>query len=79
MLVKTGEEALKIIDAECLKGEEERFAVLALFTADDRHTDSLKAHPNWHGHFTYSRCFRWVYVAAALIGLIGVTFCIVGA
>ncbi|MES1931395.1 hypothetical protein T35B1_02235 [Salinisphaera shabanensis T35B1] len=79
MLIKTGEEALRVIDAECLEGEEKRFAPLALFATDDINTKSLAAHPKWHGHFTYSRCFRWVYVAAAIAGLGAVGFCIVGA
>lgn len=76
MLVKNGEDALKLVDSECLKDEQSRFDCLALFAADDAATSSLRKHPFWAGHFSYSRCFRWVYLAAGVIGIGGVGLCV---
>ena len=76
MLVKNGEEALKYIDLSVLGNDSEEHKILALFSADDELTSKLPKFPLWSGHFSYSRCFRWVYMTCGVIGFIGAIVCI---
>jgi len=78
MLVKNGEDALKYLDAEALRSETVLFQNLALFDADDRNVEELRNTNLWHDHFSYSRCFRWVYISAGALGVLGVLICFVG-
>ena len=69
-LVKNAEEALKFLDAKHqLPTVDGAPHPLAMFTRDDHFTSQEKKFPLSSGHFSYSRCFRYVFVAFAVIGL----------
>src|SRR3972149_7333546 len=76
MLVKNGEDAIKYLDSLVLGNDTEHYKSLALFTADDRLTSNLPKFPLLSGYFSYSRCFRWVYMTCGVIGFIGAIVCI---
>ena len=79
MLVRNGEDALKYLDAEALGSEAELVEKLALFDSDDRKVEERRNTNVWHDHFSYSRCFRWVYISAGTLGVLGILICFVGA
>lgn len=76
MLVKNGEQALKLLDEEALSNETNVHKALALFAVDELASSSLSKNPFWSGYFSYSRCFRWVYGAVSLLGIAGISFCV---
>ena len=69
-LVKNGESALKFLDAQ--HGLEDQEGVphpLRLFSREEALSRSLTPWPLAVGHFSYARCFRWVFAMFALVGL----------
>ena len=76
MLVKNGEMALKFLDESVLSSVGAGYETLALFAVDDVETRTRKRYPVWSGYFSYSRCFRWVFIVAGLLGVIGTIVCV---
>ena len=77
-LVKNGEEALKFLDARHqLPTVDGAPHPLALFTRDDHFTSQAKRSSLFLGHFSYSRCFRYLFVAFAGIGLVTGIYCLI--
>jgi hypothetical protein len=72
-LVKNAEDALKHLDnAIASRLKDGLPAELALFARDDTKVgDRTEAKP-FLGHFSYTRSFRYVFVAVALLGVVGV-------
>lgn len=71
-LVKNGERALKYLDADLHIESEARPNPLELFDCDDRAVDGKKNIIPFTGHFSYSRCFKYVFFGFGLLGLLGV-------
>lgn len=76
-LIKHSEAALKKI--ECISIKEESFCdnSLALFLTEENKTEKLKMSKSrdprkWH--FSYSQCFKFVYILFAIVGILGIFF-----
>lgn len=69
-LIKNAEAALKWLESNSHDNGEDYFDPLALFTNDDKSTKS-KSGRFFVGHFSYSVSFRYVFLATALLGLLG--------
>ncbi len=69
-LIKNAENALKRIERDVGEGVNSNGvpADFNLFERDDYLTSKKNKFPLASGHFTYSRCFRWVFLAFALAG-----------
>lgn len=70
-LIKNAEEALKALDAQ--HGLPRQGTVphpLELFARDAHVSDSKPKWPLTTGHFSYSRCFEWVFIAFGIGGLV---------
>jgi len=70
-LIKNAEEALKALDAQ--HGLPRQGTVphsLELFARDAHVSDSKPKWPLTTGHFSYSRCFEWVFIAFGIGGLL---------
>jgi hypothetical protein len=68
-LVKNGENALKFLDDQ--HGLEDRDGLphpLRLFSREAEMSRRLAVFPVLSGHFTYARCFRWVFAMFAIVG-----------
>jgi len=71
-LIKNGERALKYLDSELgLKWIGEIQHPLALFAADDASMNGKISSIPFVGDFSYSRCFKYVFVGFGLLGLSG--------
>ena len=70
-LVKNGEDVLKYLDSTLHKIDGEPHPTM-LFHIDDRATESARKYSLVSGHFSYSRCIRWVLGFFALVGVGGV-------
>lgn len=69
-LVTNGEEALKFLDSRLgLPDVEGKPHPLRIFARDDFDTAGAHLWPLSSGHFTYTRCFRWVFILFASLGL----------
>ncbi len=69
-LIEISQDALKYLDDQYgLKSENGKAHVLQLFSVDDQKHKDLPLWPIHTGHFSYSRCFRWVFSAIGLGGL----------
>src|SRR3990172_2986625 len=69
-LVKNAEDALKFLDAQHdLPDVDGMPHPLRIFTRDDYVAQNADLWPLSAGPFSYSRCFKWVFVAFALLGL----------
>jgi len=76
-LIKNAEEALKYLDAQHhLPDIHGAPHPLRIFSHDDYITDDAKPYPLWSGHFSYSRCFEWVFRGFALAGIISTIWCL---
>ena len=76
-LINHAEDALKFLDSHHdLKDVEGRPHPLKLFSRDDELTRSLKLWPLFTGHFSYSRCFKWVFNVFAITGIVAAIACI---
>src|SRR6266853_2054763 len=75
-LVKNGEDALKFLDAQHgLPNIDGVPHPLRMFSRDDYLTNRSPFFPLLTGHFSYLRCFNYVFVVFALIGLVGGIAC----
>lgn len=79
-LVKNGEEAIKYLDRlHSLENIQNIPHCLKIFERDESITSSREKFPLWTGHFSYSRCFNFVFVSFGVGGLIaGITCLLVG-
>lgn len=69
-MIKHAEEALKFLDSKHdLPDQDGRAHPLKLFNRDDEHTREAAQWPLVDGHFSYSRCFRWVFNVFGVTGL----------
>lgn len=77
MLIKNGESALKYLDSLVQSEISDTNCphILELFANDDTATASLPKHPFIWGHFSYSRCFRWVFIFFGVVGAISALCC----
>ena len=76
-LVKNAEAALKYLDsAHDLPDIDGDPNPLRLFTRDDHETSKVSKLSLLSGHFSYSRCFEWVFAMFALLGALGVFACL---
>ena len=77
-LIKHGEEALEFLDAqhglEQLDGSPHP---LAIFAREKHLSAKLPLYSVTSAHFTYARCFRWVFAMFFLIGLGTIGVCLV--
>jgi len=70
-LVKNAEEALKFLDAQhALADIGELPHPLRIFARDDKLNKAKDHKAIWSGHFTYSRCFGWVFTMFAIAGVL---------
>ena len=68
-LVKNGESALNFLDAQHgLEDDEGLPHPLRMFAREEAQSRLLMPWPLISGHFSYARCFRWVFAMFALIG-----------
>ncbi|UHQ23811.1 hypothetical protein LVB77_03620 [Lysobacter sp. 5GHs7-4] len=71
-LVKNAEDALKFLDSEvAFRLKNGLPPELALFARDDTIVADKAEARLLRGHFSYSRSFRYVFVAVALLGIVG--------
>ncbi len=69
-LVKNGEDAIKFLDRQHeLPDQEDLPHALRLFSREEASSKRLKLYPLHSGHFSYARCFRWVFGMFTLVGL----------
>ena len=69
-LVRIGERALKYLDRQHnLPDMDGKPHPLRMFCCDDFTSSTRPLYPIVNGHFSYSRCFRWVFVLFGLIGI----------
>jgi len=69
-LVKNAEEALKLLDAQYdLPDINGAPHPLRIMSRDDYMTTHLKTGWLWNGHFSYSRCFHWIFITFSLTGV----------
>ena len=77
-LVKLGENALKYLDAQFnLPDLDGKPNALCLFQREFVDTAALNRWPLSSGHFSYARCFRWMFLMFALVGIVIAVECIV--
>lgn len=70
-LVKNAEAALNYLDAQHGLADIEGVPhPLRMFARDEHFTKQTSKWPLVSGHLSYARCFRWVFIAFALLGLI---------
>jgi hypothetical protein len=70
-LVKNAENALKHLDAHHgLPDQDELPHALRLFAREEELSRVLPLLPLFSGHFSYARCFRWVFGMFSLVGLV---------
>lgn len=70
-LIKLGEEALKYLDGEYkLPLEGGKPHPLCLFQREAAESAMLRLWPLWFGHFSYARCFRWMFAMFSVVGLV---------
>ncbi len=76
-LVHNAEEALKYLDGQQNLSDIEGVPhPLRVFSRDDHITSQAALYPPWSGHFSYSRCFRWIYIVFALSGAVSSIWCL---
>ena len=69
-LIKIGEAAIKHLDAQHgLIDEKELPHPLRIFEHEEVISTQKKLFPLMSGHFSYARCFRWVFGMFSLVGL----------
>lgn len=77
-MVKNAEEALNFLDAQhALPDVDGTPHPLRLFARDDHFTTNAKRWPLTTGHFSYSRCFKWVFTVFASVGALTALACFV--
>lgn len=77
-LIKHGEAALEFLDAQHGLGQvDEAPHPLAMFSREKHLSAELPLYPLMSAHFTYARCFRWVFTMFSLVGLTMVGACVV--
>jgi hypothetical protein len=75
-LIKHGEDALEFLDAQHgLVSVDGAPHPLALFTREKFLSGKLPTYPLFSGHFTYARCFRWVFSFFSIIGVAAIIVC----
>jgi len=68
-LVWNGEAALEFLDAQHQLPDQAGVPhVLRIFTHEKVTRADLPLYPLMAGHFTYARCFRWVFLMFAIVG-----------
>jgi hypothetical protein len=76
-LVKNAEKALKFLDGQHnLPDIDGAPHPLRIFTRDDHFTKKASRYPLWSGHFSYSRCFEWVFIASWFAGMVSAIWCL---
>jgi hypothetical protein len=71
-LVKNAENALKFLDAQHgLENQSDLPHPLRLFAREEQMSSKLRDFPLISGHFSYARCFRWVFSMFAIVGAAG--------
>ena len=69
-LVKNGENALKFLDAQHqLQDQDGLPHALRLFSRETSASEKLSTYPLLSGHFSYARCFRWVFGMFSVVGI----------
>lgn len=77
-LINHAETALRFLDDQRdLSDVEGQPHPLKLFSRDDHLTRSAKLWPLLIGHFSYSRCFRWVFTVFAITGVVTAAACLI--
>lgn len=77
-LIKHGEEALEFLDAQHgLPQIDGAPHPLQLFTREKHLSAKLPLYSLTSAHFTYARCFRWVFALFSLVGLATIGVCVV--
>jgi hypothetical protein len=68
-LVKNAENALKFLDDQHrLEDQDGLPHPLRLFSREETASRQLAAFPLMSGHFSYARCFRWVFGMFSIVG-----------
>lgn len=76
-LIKHGEQALEYLDAQhALEPVDGLPHPLALFSREKEASEKLPLYPLISAHFTYARCFRWVFSMFSLVGVGAVIACL---
>ncbi len=76
-LVKSGEAALEFLDAQYALPDQDGVPhVLRLFTREKMLTAKHPLFPLSTGHFSYSRCFTWVFFMFSFLGAITTIVCL---
>jgi hypothetical protein len=76
-LIKHGEEALEFLDLQqSLTPIDDAPHPLALFSREKHVSAKLPLYPLLPAHFTYARCFRWVFAFFSIIGVATVMVCL---
>jgi len=69
-LVKHGEEALKFLDAQHELPDIDGVPhPLRIFSREEHVTIQLERSASFPGHFSYSRCFKYIFVVFGVLGL----------
>jgi hypothetical protein len=76
-LIKHGEEALEFLDAQHGLEHPDGRHPLAIFAREKHLSAKFPLYPVTSAHFTYARCFRWVFAMFSLIGLCTIGVCLV--
>ena len=77
-MVKNAEGALSFLDAHHgLLDVEGAPHPLRVFDRDNHYTKNAKLWPLTTGHFSYERCFRWVFVVFGIVGILTALACFV--
>jgi hypothetical protein len=77
-LVKNGEAALRFLDAQHdLPDQDGVPHPLRLFDREQALSAKLPLFPLLYAHFTYARCFRWVFLMFSVVGLGASLACLV--
>ena len=70
-LVKNAEDALKFLDGRHILPDLDGAPhPLRIFARDDYFTKKAPRYPLWSGHFSYSRCFEWVFIVSGIAGVV---------
>ncbi len=76
-LIKYGEAALEFLDAQHNLSDDGSLPhVLRLFSREKAVSKNLTLFPLMSGHFTYARCFKWVFLMFAAVGAGTVVACL---
>ncbi|MES1976854.1 MAG: hypothetical protein V4451_02380 [Pseudomonadota bacterium] len=77
-LIKHGEEALEYLDSEHKFQDIDGVPhPLAVFSREKALSAKLPLYPLVSAHFTYARCFRWVFTMFSIVGVGAIVTCLV--